>query len=150
MLSKSKQERIEKKIQHAISKDPYLSKIVNLIDSIPGFGLTLAFVCATEIVTIKRFKSAKQLIAYAGIYPCIDSSGGRIKHGRIRRVGRKLFRWALIEAAHCAGRSHTPIGEYYHKKARQKKSNHAAAIHTANKLARLMYEVLYHEKPYNK
>lgn len=144
-----KQARVEEQIQKLIEKDAKLKKTVELIDSITGFAQTLAFVCAVELNPIRRFNSEKSVVAYAGLYPCIDSSGGRTKHGKIRRVGRKLLRWALIEAAHVCGRTKTPLGDYYRKKAKQKKSNHAAAIATANKLARLIYHVLTTKKPYD-
>jgi transposase len=148
-IHEKKLKRIEKQIHQVIQKDKKLKKNIALIDSLPGFAQTLAFVCATEIGPILRFDSGQALVAYAGMYPCINSSGGKIRHGKIRRVGRKLFRWALIEAAHIAGRTKSPIGNYYRKKAKQKKSNHAAAVATANKLARLMYEVLSKQKPYD-
>lgn len=140
--------RIESKIHELIEGNESLKKQVALVDSIPGFAEVLAYVCATEIGPISRFKGPESLVAYAGLYPCINSSGGRTKHGRIRRVGRKLFRWALVEAAHTAGRTNTPIGVYFRKKAKQKKSNHAAAIATANKLGKLMFEVLSKQRPY--
>lgn len=148
-IHERKLKRIEKQIKVVISKKKWLKKTVSLIDSLPGFAETLSFVCATEIYPIRRFRSAESVVAYAGIYPCIEASAEKIRHGKIRRVGRKLFRWALIEAAHAAGRSKTPVGEYYHKKAKQKKSKHAAAVATANKLARLMYEVLSKQEPYS-
>jgi transposase len=129
--------------------DPELNQTVKLIDSIPGFAATLAFVCATEIGTIKRFNGPNSLPAYAGMYPCISESAGKRKDGRIRRVGRKQFRWALIESAHAAGQTKTPIGEYYRRKVKQKKSRHAAAVATANKLARIMYEILSKQKSYD-
>lgn len=148
-ILQKKQARIEKQIDETIEHDKGLKKTVELIDSIPGFAKTLAFVCATELMPISRFNSANSVASYAGLYPCIDSSGGRMKHGKIRRVGRKLFRWALIEGAHATGRSKNPIGDYYHQKAKQKKSNHAAAVATGNKLAKLIYHILSREKPYN-
>lgn len=148
-IFKIKTARVEEQIKQVIEKDPKLKKSVELIDSIPGFALTLSFVCAVELGPISRFQSAESVAAYAGMYPCIDSSGGRTKHGNIRRAGRRLFRWALVEAAHAASRTNKRIADYYHKKAKQKKSNHAAAIATANKLAKLIYEILSKEKPYD-
>lgn len=148
-IFKNKTSRVEEQIKQAIEKDSELKKSVELIDSIPGFAQTLAFVCAVDLGPISRFSSAESIAAYAGLYPCINSSGGRTKHGSIRRAGRKLLRWALVEGAHCAGRTKSPIGDYYRKKAKQKKSNHAAAIATANRLAKLIYEILSTEKPYN-
>ncbi|MEW5897144.1 MAG: hypothetical protein AB1668_05600, partial [Nanoarchaeota archaeon] len=55
----------------------------------------------------------------------------------------------MLQAAHAAGQTKTPIGEYYHRKVKQKKSRHAASVATANKLARIMYEVLRKQKPYD-
>ena len=141
--------RIEEQIRQAINKDNKLKHSVELIDSIPGFAQTLAFVSAVELGPITRFKSPGSVVCYAGMHPCVDSSAGKTKHGRIRRVGRKQFRWTLIQAAHAAGKTKTPIGEYYRRKSKQKKSNHAAAVATANKLARIMYEVLSKKKPYD-
>lgn len=148
-IHEKKLKRIEKQIKEVLLTDKELAKDVTLIDSIPGFASTLAFVCATEISTINRFKNPNSLPAYAGMYPCLSESAGKRKDGRIRRVGRKQFRWALIEGAHAAGHTKTPIGEYYRKKMRQKKSRHAAAVATANKLARIMFEVLSKQKPYD-
>lgn len=148
-IFKKKQARVEKQIDETIEQDKELKKTVELIDSIPGFANILSFVCATELMPIGRFNSAQSVAAYAGLYPCIDSSGGRMKHGKIRRVGRKLLRWALIEGAHAAGRSKNPIGIFYHQKAKQKKSNHAAAVATANKLAKLIYHILTKKEYYN-
>ncbi len=148
-ILQKKQKRVEKSIEEAIGKDPSLKKRVDLIDSIPGFALTLSFVCATELGPISRFGSPEAVAAYAGMYPCVASSGGKTRHGGIRRVGRKLFRWALIEAAHAASRTDNPLARYYRKKSKQKKSNHAAAVATANKIARLMFAVLSKERPYD-
>jgi len=148
-IFQKKQARIEKQIDETIEKDKELKKTVELIDSIPGFAKILSFVCATEINPISRFKDAQSVAAYAGLYPCIDSSGGRMKHGKIRKVGRKLLRWALIEGAHCTGRTKSTLSRYYHKKAKQKKSNHAAAVATANKLAKLIYSILTKKEAYN-
>ena len=94
-IFKIKTARVEGQIKQVIEKDSKLNKSVELIDSIPGFALTLSFVCAVELGPISRFKSAESVAAYAGVYPCIDSSGGRTKHGNMRRSGRRLFRWAL-------------------------------------------------------
>jgi len=148
-ILKKKLSRIEKQISEVIEQDARLRKQVGLIDSITGFAQTLAFVCATELGPIGRFNSEEAVVSYAGMHPCIDSSGGRTKHGKIMRVGRKLFRWALIEAAHVCGRTDTILGNYYRKKAKQKKSNHAAAVATANKLARLIYQILITQKDYD-
>jgi transposase len=147
-IHEKKLARIEERIRNVVANDSSLAKQVALVDSVPGFAEVLSYVVVTELGPIQRFRRAESLVAYAGLHPCIDSSGGKTNYGKMRRVGRKLFRTALVEAAHAAGKTKTPIGEYFRRKARQKKSNHAAAIATANKLARLLYEVLSKQKMY--
>lgn len=142
-----KLERLNLQIENTVSQDKELKENAELIDSIPGFGKTLSFVCASEIGPISRFSSAKSLVGYAGMHPYIDSSGGKIRHGKIRRGGRKMLRYALVEAAHAARNTKTPIGEYYRKKMKRKK-RHGAAIATANKLAKVMFEVLSKKRRY--
>ncbi len=39
------------------------------------------------------------MASYAGLVPRVDSSAGRVYHGRITRVGSPWLRWALVEAA---------------------------------------------------
>jgi transposase len=74
--------------------------------SLRGVRLTTAAILAAELGDITRFRSPRELMAYAGIVPSEHSSGGSTRRGRITRTGNAHLRFVLVEAAwHCR---HTP------------------------------------------
>ena len=67
--------------------------------SLRGIRLTTAAMLAAEIGDVTRFRSPRQLMAYAGIVPSEHSSGGSQRRGRITKTGNAHLRFALVEAA---------------------------------------------------
>lgn len=72
------------------------------LKSLPGVGDVLAVVIWTEIGTIERFARAEQLASYAGLVPRENSSGGKVRYGRVRRDVNQYLKWAFVEAANSA------------------------------------------------
>jgi transposase len=72
---------------------------VQLLESIPGVGRKTAEVIVAFIDDAKRFKTARQVSAYAGLVPRQDQSGETNRMGRITRRGPRLLRSTLVEAA---------------------------------------------------
>jgi transposase len=72
------------------------------LQSEPGVGEMLAVVIWTEIGTIERFGRAEQLASYAGLVPRENSSGGKIRYGRVRKDVNLYLKWAYVEAANSA------------------------------------------------
>jgi len=70
-----------------------------VLDSIPGVGPVTVDVVVSELGDIRRFRSAKQVCAYAGLAPGQRESAGRTKQLPITKEGSKLMRWILVEAA---------------------------------------------------
>jgi transposase len=64
----------------------------------------LGYTIASEIGDIARFPSPCKLIGYTGLTPRVEQSGQRDRRGPLRKNGPNHLRWALIEAAHTAGR----------------------------------------------
>jgi transposase len=67
--------------------------------SIPGVGALTADVALCEIGDIRRFRSVKQVVSYAGLAPGQRESAGRTKELGITKQGSRLLRWAVVEAA---------------------------------------------------
>jgi transposase len=61
---------------------------VKLLQTIPGFGTTTAFLLASEIGTIKRFPNAKNFTSYFGLVPRLSQSGNHAYYGRITKLGK--------------------------------------------------------------
>lgn len=72
-----------------------------LIETIPGVGPRTAEAIAAHLGDPKRFASAKQVGAYAGLVPRQYQSGVTDRKGRITRRGPRVLRKLLVECAWC-------------------------------------------------
>lgn len=122
---------------------------INLLLSIPGIGKKLATVICSEIGSISRFKSAKQLVAYCGIDPSVKQSGKFMgSKNRLTKRGSPYIRKALYMAA-IISVSKNPNGtfvnsvmhEYYQKKISSKAKKQALGA-VMNKIVKIIYSVL--------
>ncbi len=77
---------------------------VSLLQSVPGVGPRTAEVIAVHLGDAKRFRTADEVGAYAGLVPRQYQSGETDRRGRITRRGPKLLRAALVECAWCSPR----------------------------------------------
>ena len=73
---------------------------VKLLQTIPGFGTTTAFLLASEIGDITRFPNSKKFASYFGMVPRLSQSGNHAYYGRITKLGNPYVRWLLVQAAH--------------------------------------------------
>jgi transposase len=69
------------------------------LETIPCVGPVTVDVVLSELGDVRRFRSAKQAVAYAGLAPGIRQSGDRAKQLSITKEGSGLLRWVLIETA---------------------------------------------------
>lgn len=122
-----------------------------LLQSIPGVGETIATILIAEIGDIESFKSAKALVAYAGIDPKVKQSGRGLKHNtRLTKRGSPYLRQALFQAA-AVSRQHDPeLKAYYDKKRLEGKRYKEATVATSRKLLYRVYAVLKRQTPYTK
>jgi len=70
-----------------------------VLQTIPGVGTVTVDGVVSELGDIRRFRSAKQVCAYAGLAPGQRESAGRSKQLGITKEGSKILRWVLVEAA---------------------------------------------------
>ncbi len=70
-----------------------------VLDTIPCVGPVTIDVVISELGDIRRFRSQKKVVAYAGLAPGIRESSGRRKQLGITKEGSRLLRWALVETA---------------------------------------------------
>jgi transposase len=71
----------------------------SVLHSIPQVGPVTIDVVISELGDVRRFRSAKQICAYAGLAPGYRESGGHRKDLGITKEGSPRLRWVLIEAA---------------------------------------------------
>jgi transposase len=70
-----------------------------VLATMPRVGTVTIDVVLSEVGDTRRFRSAKRIVAYAGLDPGFRKSAGRGRELPITKEGSRLLRWALIETA---------------------------------------------------
>lgn len=90
--------RLEEEIQFQ-GTEGIQAQMIQTLQSLRGIALITSTSLVAEIGSFRRFKSPKQLMAYAGLVPSERSSGESRKQGGITKTGNMHVRRLLIEAA---------------------------------------------------
>jgi transposase len=114
---------------------------VEALTDIHGIGLYSALLIVAEIGEPDRFRSAKQVGAYAGLTPRVHQSGGHCYRGSITRQGSAWLRWILVEAAMKAIRKDPALKNFY-TRVRKRSSAKIARVAAARKLAEICWRRL--------
>jgi transposase len=136
----------ERELRRLGADHPY----VPLLTTLPGLAWVLGYTIAAEIGEISRFASPRKLIGYTGLTPRVDQSGERDRRGALRKNGPNYLRWALIEAAHTAGRDprYQPIVERMRARHGRKRGSKIAAIEIGRRLTEAIWHMLTHDRPF--
>ncbi len=98
------------------------------LQTIPGIGPFHAACLIGEIQDMTRFRTSKQLIAFAGLDPRIKQSGHTLNvTGRLTKRGSKYLRHSLFLAASVA-RQHDPIFKALYEKKRAEGKTYTVAV----------------------
>ncbi|NWO08664.1 MAG: IS110 family transposase [Alteromonadaceae bacterium] len=99
----------------------------------------------------KAFKSGRHFAANLGLVPSEHSSGGRQKLGGITRRGNNYLRRLLVQGAwsviRYADRSTDRLSRWA-ANVMERRGKHKAVVAVANKLARILWAMLYHRTEY--
>jgi len=136
-------QRVRHRLDAVLGPDPRVAWLV----SVPGVGKLTAYFLLAEIGRIDRFSRPAKLSSYCGLCPSTDQSAGRTYHGRTRGSGRRLLKWALVEAAHTAVRRDSYFASVFHHHANRKGTG-KAYVAVARKMAVVVWHLLSEERPY--
>lgn len=119
------------------------SEDTTLLMSIPGISYISALTIMSELDTIRRFSSGKQVASYAGLTPSVYASGNTVRYGRLTKRGSKSLRTIMIEIAHGQGRLKRSVGlRPYFERIKERKGSRTATVATARKLCVVIYHIL--------
>lgn len=113
------------------------SAVAQALEEIPGIGPFIGLLLVAEIGDLSRFPTAKHLVSYLGLAPSLYASGERRWTGQITKQGSSLLRWALVQAAHIAGRSTRFAG--YYGRLKERHGTAKATVALARKLATISF-----------
>src|SRR6266508_1176386 len=125
-------------------------RYIPLLTTLPGVAWVLGYTIAAEIGDIARFPSPRKLVGYTGLTPRVEQSGERDRRGPLRKNGPNYLRWALIEAAHTAGRDrrYRPIVERMRARHGRKRGSKIAAIEIARRQTEAIWHMLTENRPF--
>ena len=93
--------RLERALHECAQRSSQVALIRGL-QAFRGIGFLSAVTLAAEAGDLRRFRTAPQFMAYAGIVPSESSSADKHQRGPITKTGNRLLRHVLGEAAHHA------------------------------------------------
>lgn len=120
-----------------------------LLMTIPGIGALSALIILAELGDVKRFRTASQVVSYAGLCPSLYSSADKHRHGRITKQGPPLLRWILVQNAWQALKN-SPELRLHYLTVQRRKGAQAAILSLSRKLLKISFRVLRDQKPYDK
>ena len=134
--------RTEKQIQDHVNNHPDLKKQCELLESIPGIGKRTAAKLLAEIEDIARYKSARQVAAYAGLTPRNYRSGTIRGKTRLSKTGNARVRKALFLPAMTAKRYNPIVRSFCQRLASHGKNKMQVIGAAMRKLIHIAFGVL--------
>jgi len=136
---------IEKKLSLWKKEDAASKKLME----IPGVGLLTATAAVATIGNAQAFKSGREFAAFLGLVPRQSGTGGRVKLLGISKRGDVYLRTLLIHGAR-AVITHQKEREPWLEKLLARRPFNAATVALANKMARMIWALLAHDRMYEK
>jgi transposase len=131
------------------------SDVVVRLRTIPGVGLLTATALVAFVGEVHRFPSGRHLASYLGLTPRESSSGLQRRLGRISKRGDPYLRMLLIHGARsilCHAKKAKREPDRLRAWAIDRERSHGhnkAAVALANKLARIVWAIWNHDRPYH-
>ena len=122
---------------------------LKIVLSVPGMGLISAATILAEMGDFRDFPSADKMAMYFGIVPSVYQSAGKLRTGKITKLGSKHMRRILVEVAHAISRTKksTRLKRFY-LRVLAKSSKKAATVALARKVLCILYHLLVKREDY--
>lgn len=137
--------QIERRL-HEWMKDDQSAKA---IAAIPGVGLLTATAAVATMGHAKAFKSGREFAAWLGLVPGQTGSGGKIELQGISKRGDTYLRTLLVHGARSIVYRVKEPGPWV-TQMKQRRPLNVVIVAMANKLARIIWAMLAHQRPYRK
>lgn len=131
---------LEKEIEKLIGSDDELSKVYQVVKSVPGIGKITALELLLTTKEFKGIKEAKACACYAGIAPFEHSSGSSIRgRTRVSPLANKRLKKLLHMSALSAIRVNGELKSYYDRKVAEGKHKLLIINAVKNKIVHRVY-----------
>ncbi|MBK0096651.1 IS110 family transposase [Erwinia sp. S63] len=136
---------IERRIRELSRDDPG----VKAISEIPGVGFLTATAAVASMGSADAFRSGREFAAWVGLVPRQTGTGGKIQLLGISKRGDKYQRKLLVNGAHSVIQNARKPGPWVTEMLKRRPIN-VVSVALANKMARIIWAILAHGRPYQK
>jgi transposase len=135
-------------VERLIALEALRSPDARRLMTVPGVNVICAATFLAAIGDVRRFRTARKLVAYLGLDPRVRQSGSEpARGGRISKQGSASARWVLVEAAWSAVHQPGPLRAFY-ERIRARRGHGKAVVATARKLTVLFWCLLTRGEDY--
>jgi transposase len=118
------------------------------LTAVEGVSIQTVLAFLGEVGTdVEKFPSAEHFASWLGLCPDNRITGGRTHAAHTRKVNNRLAT-ALRMAAQSLHRSKSGLGDWF-RRLKSKLGTKAAVTAAAHKLARILWAMVKHRRPYN-
>lgn len=121
----------------------------NLLRTVPGIGEVLAMTILYETIDVSRFSGVRDYVSYCRLARGMEESGGKTLGSRGAKMGNPYLKWAFIEAAILAKRSHPGISKYAARLEKKKGAKRLVNGVLAAKIARSVFFMMLHKTAFD-
>ncbi|AME28320.1 transposase (plasmid) [Burkholderia sp. PAMC 26561] len=125
------------------------NEAVKAIAAIPGVGLLSATAAVATMGDAGTFRSGREFAACLGLVPAQSGSGGKVALLGISKRGDTYLRTLLVHGARSVI-YHVKEPGLWVEQMKLRRPLNVVIVAMANKLARIIWAVLAHQKPYQK
>ncbi|MDD5273639.1 MAG: IS110 family transposase [Methylovulum sp.] len=136
---------IERRLALWLKQDTASARLIE----IPGVGLLTATAAVATMGDAKAFKSGREFAAWLGLVPRQSGTGGRIRLLGISKRGDTYMRTLLIHGARSV-LLNAKAPDPWVTELRQRRPLNVTVVALANKMARMIWALLAHERAYQK
>ena len=140
---------VKSRIKDHIDNDPGLRQRADLLESIPGIGITTAAHLLVALSSHHAFATAKQAAAHSGLDIRILQSGKWAGQSRLTKCGDPLLRKALYMPALVAWQHNPPIRAFCQRLKDKGKNGKAIACAAMRKLLHIAFAILKSGKKFD-
>jgi transposase len=141
--------QVQQELQTQLDEDQGMQHQCRLLTSIIGIGLTSALQILAELPDLKRFGSADELVAYAGLCPRQQQSGNQSARSWLSKQGSPALRKALYFPALTAKRHNPHLRRFAQRLTDSGKAKMTVVAAVMRKLLVLIYAILKSGHPYD-
>lgn len=138
-------EAIERRMRDWTKQDHAVAAICE----IPGVGLLTGTAAVAAMGDAKAFRSGREFAAWAGLVPRQTGTGGKVELGGISKRGDTYLRTLLIHGARSV-LMRSKESRPWVDQMRARRPLNVVIVAMANKMARTIWAVLAHDRPYRK